>query len=298
MSRKIIELDDFGMYCCTGYDEDSLNLLIYHFLLKIKDEPCLKIALRFCERDYGASYDDVKEVLVENNYIRHDFTKDSWITYGMNLSLVEIKEIASELNLKNYGRKKDVLIRIYENADVNDIEADYYFLTDEGLNFIDEHDYIKFYIRFLSYSFRFSTYERHYLENGQNPSALFEFFKMHENIAVKENDIKHMVCSFKGYSQACIYYDRHDGLYEALYEYCLRINNPKLQLFGERIDLDNADAIIELSKQYSQAEFCELFEKAFENIEKTEFSKKFIFESLKELLKTEDPFYVEDVLFK
>ena len=206
--------------------------------------------------------------------------------------------MASELNLKNYGRKKDVLIRIFENTDVNDIEADYYFLTDEGLTFIDEHDYIKFYNRFLSYSFRFSGYERYYLENGQNPSALFEFFKMHENIAVKENDIKHLVCSLKGYSQACIYYDRDDGLYEALYEYCLRINNPKLQLFGERIDLDNVDAIIELSKQYSQVEFCELFEKAFENIEKTEFSKKFIFESLKELLNTEDHFYVEKKFFK
>ena len=206
MSRKIIELDDFGMYCCTGYDEDSLNLLIYDFLLKIKDEPCLKIALRLCECEYGASYDDVKEVLVENNYIRHDFTKDSWINYGMNLSLDEIKEIASQHNLKNYGRKKDVLIRIYENTDVNDIEADYYFLSDEGLNFIDEHDYIKFYIRFLSYSFRFSRYERYYFENGQNPSALFEFFKLHENIAVKENDIKHLVCSLKGYLQACIYW--------------------------------------------------------------------------------------------
>ena len=68
MSKKIIKLDEFGMYCCTGYDEDSLNLLIYDCLLKIKDEPCLKIALRLCERDYGASYDDIKEVLVENNF--------------------------------------------------------------------------------------------------------------------------------------------------------------------------------------------------------------------------------------
>ena len=33
-------------------DEDSLNLLIYDCLLKIKDEPCLKIILRSCERDY------------------------------------------------------------------------------------------------------------------------------------------------------------------------------------------------------------------------------------------------------
>ena len=38
MSRKIIKLDEFGMYCCSGYDEDSLNLLIYDFLLKIKEE--------------------------------------------------------------------------------------------------------------------------------------------------------------------------------------------------------------------------------------------------------------------
>ena len=298
MSKKIIRLDEFGMYCCTGYDEDSLNLLIYDFLLKIKDEPCLKIALRLCERDYGAGYEDIKEVLVENNYIRHDFTKDSWIEYGMNLSLDEIRQIASEHNLKTYGRKKDVLIRIYENTDVNDIEADYYFLSDEGTNFINEHDYIKFYNRFLAYSFRFSEYERYYLENGRNPDALFEFFKLHESIALKENDTRHLVCSLAGYSQACVYYKRHDGLYEALYEYCLRINNPKLQLFGERIDADNADAIIELSKQYSRQDFDELFEKAFKNVEKSSVSKKLILESLNEIVKTENPYMVEKELLK
>ena len=109
----IIKLDDFGMYCCNGYDEDSLNLLIYNFLLKIKKEPCLKKSLRLCKRDYGATYDDIKEVLIENNYIKHNFTKESWIKYGMNLYLDEIKEIASSYGLKNYGRKEDVLIRIY-----------------------------------------------------------------------------------------------------------------------------------------------------------------------------------------
>ena len=298
MSRKIIKLDEFGMYCCSGYDEDSLNLLIYDFLLKIKDEPCLRIALRLCERDYGASYDDIKDVLVENNYIKHDFTKDSWIEYGMNLSLDEIREIASQHNLKNYGRKKDVLIRIYENTDVNDIEADYYFLSKEGEDFINNHDYIKFYNRFLSNSFRFSSYEKYYLEKGADSSVLFEFFKQHESIAIKENDIKHLVCSLAGYSHACVYYKKHDGLYEALYEYCLRINNPRLQLFGERIDWDNANAIIELSKHYTQEEFQEFFEKAFKNIEEKSFSKKLTFKSLTEILKTQDPYAAENVLLK
>lgn len=36
MSKKIIKLNEYGMYFCTGYDEGSLNLLIYNFLLKLK----------------------------------------------------------------------------------------------------------------------------------------------------------------------------------------------------------------------------------------------------------------------
>ncbi len=298
MSRKIINLDDFGMYVCTGYDEDSLNLLIFDFLLKIKEEPCLKIALRLCERDYGASYEDIKEVLIENNYIEHDFTKDSWIKYGMSLYLDDIKEIASTYNLKDYGRKKDVLIRIYDNVDVNGIDADYYFLTDEGLDFIKQHEYIKFYNRFLAFSFNFSTFEKYYLENGQNIDALFTFFKMHEEIAQRENDIKHLVSSLAGYSQTCSYYKIKDGLYEALYEYCLRINNRRLQMFGEFLDLDNSHAIIELSKLYSDEEFEEIINEVFKNIGKTKISKKIIINSLNELLKTKSSYHVENEVLK
>ena len=298
MSKKIIKFSEFGMYCCTGYDEDSLNLLIYDFLLKIKEEPCLKIALRLCERDYGATYEDIKEVLLENNFIKHDFTKESWIKYGMSLYLEEIKEIASSFNLKNYGRKEDVLIRIYDNVDVNTIDADYYYLTAEGLDFIKQHDYIKFYNRFLSYSFKFSKFEKFYLENGQNIDALFSFFKMHEKIGFEENNKRHIVCAFAGYSQTCAYYNIKDGLYEALYEYCLRINDYKLQTFGKFLDWDNSHTIIELSKLYSAEEFEEILNEVFKNIKKTKFSKKIILKSLNELLKTENVSYVEREVLK
>ncbi len=298
MSRKIIKLDDFGMYICTGYDEDSLNLLIYDFLLKIKEEPCLKIALNLCERDYGASYDDIKEVLLENNYIKHDFTKESWIKYGMSLYLDEIKKIASSHNLKDYGRKEDVLIRIYENIDVNEVDADYYFLTDEGLDFITQHEYIRFYNQYLAFSFKFSGFEKYYLENGENIDAMLSFFKMHEQRGFEENDERHIVCAFAGYSHACEYYKIKDGLYEALYEYCIRINNPRLQMFGELIDWDNAHALIELSKSYSTEEFEGIFNDVFKNIGETKVSREIILNSLKELLKTEDSYYVEHEVLK
>ena len=297
-SRDIINLNEFNLYYYKAYDEDSLNLLIYDFLLKIKNEPCLKIALRLCEHYYGATYEDIKDVLLENNYLKHDFDKDSWIKYGMSLYLDEIKEIASNNGLKNYGRKKDVLIRIYENVDVNSIDADYYFLTDEGLDFIDQHEYIKYYKRVISNSFYFSRFEKYYLENGQNIDTLFRFFKMHEEIARNENDVPHLVNALAGYSQTCVYYNIKDGLYEALYEYCLRINDRKLQLFSEFLDWDNSHAIIELSKLYSDDEFEDIISEVFKNIKKTKISKKIILDSLKELLKTENYYYVEHEYLK
>ena len=84
----------------------------------------------------------------------------------------------------------------------------------------------------------------------------------------------------------------HSGLYEALYEYCLRINNPELQLFGERIDWDNAKAIIELSKNYSQRDSVNFSGNHLKILKK----QNFVFESLKEILKTENPFNVKNIV--
>lgn len=298
MSRKIIHLTEFGMYCCPGYDEDSLNLLIYDFLLKIKREPCLKIAFRLCEENYGATYDDIKEVLVENNYIKHDFTKESWIKYGMSLYLDDIKEIASDYDLKTYGCKEDVLIRIYDNVDVNTLDEDYYFLTDEGLDFINQHEYIEYYNRILAYLFKFSSFEKYYLENGQNIDAILSYFKMHEEIAKDEKDVKHLVWTFAGYSQTCTYYNIKDGLYEALYEYCLRLNNRMKVMSDRLIDWDNAHTIIDLSKLYSTEEFDEMLSDIFKEMGRTKYSKEIIKKSLNELLKTENTDYVEREVLK
>lgn len=78
--------------------------------------------------------------LIKEGYLE----KASLKTYLSTKTIEELKNILKENNLKKIGKKSELIDRILENINLENVkrENDYYELTNKGINFLKENEYI------------------------------------------------------------------------------------------------------------------------------------------------------------
>ena len=78
--------------------------------------------------------------LIKEGYLE----KASLKTYLSTKTIEELKKILKENNLKKIGKKSELIDRILENINLENVkrENDYYELTNKGINFLKENEYI------------------------------------------------------------------------------------------------------------------------------------------------------------
>ena len=228
----------------------------------------------FEEYKYKSEFDPIlndeslfKTEIYDKGYLESGLDSKSFNEYGLNLSHVELQELAKKYDLKTYGRKADIIQRITDNVDLSEIHIGYWKISPKGKEYIDEHEYISYYRKFM-YDFNFTDFENYCLKYGKDLENIFDYLNEHEKLSIKDNNIIWRCKTLLTYSSICAN-EEIDAIKKSVEEFCLRPlvdikKIPKFSLFYIFED-KNFNNIKKFSKKHSTDEIDEIFNKYYSN---------------------------------
>lgn len=198
-------MDEFGEICyrldpshnCT-WDTHDICLYksledLYHFPGNIED--IIK------EQTEEYDYDDNEKIfdeLVNNGYITKYLIPEYWENTAQNIKKKDLQDILRHNDLKISGNKNDLVKRIKENVNLEEIEfnsidsfnyIDYtiYLTTPLGVEFLDSHKYISLF-DYPLYEYHYEEYKKFIEDKDDYIQATIEFLELHVKIALKKED--------------------------------------------------------------------------------------------------------------
>ena len=184
-----------GRYC-EDTDESALKLAIMVSLEHLTSEPMFETMMRVSDI-FGVDDEDLIDYMMDNELIGDDVNQKSWTNYASTLTVSKLKNILKSSNLKVSGNKSELIDRIYENLDVEDIMDDLIddFLccvSDKGYNYLEKHEYTNYYRRYLR-KLSFTEFEEHYDSNIGIIDSILSFLDLHEKNAIETTNQKQYV---------------------------------------------------------------------------------------------------------
>ena len=177
----------------TFYGKDypiSHDIYIFRVLNTIKKTNSLKLALAVADMKGSTTSQFIELILTEQNFINDKVTYENWDEFAHDsLTVVDLKDILRENNLKVSGNKQELIDRIAENkVPLDEFKSDKVFITQKGEEFLEDNMWIKFYDDFLN-KFDFNDYLK-YLDNneGEFIETTLNYLEEHLALAKKENN--------------------------------------------------------------------------------------------------------------
>ena len=181
---------DDGFYENYFVNHPNKKLYIFstlNFLLKHND---LKTAAFFGCYDYTSNTEYVERLVVSDGYVDNSVSYENWDEFANDsLTVPMLKNILRDNDLKVSGRKQELIDRIRENKiPVDNFKTNHVKITQKGHDFLKEHDYIKFYSKFLK-KFDFNEFNT-FFENhkGNVNELLVDFLDEQIKFASENND--------------------------------------------------------------------------------------------------------------
>ena len=176
------------------------NLAMFEFLkLYNKNNDFIKSIINvecICE-DYEE--DEVEDLLVKKGYLDGTVDYENWDDFADKfLTVSNLKDFLRNNNLKVSGRKQELIDRVRENnLSLDEFETYDYKITDKGIQYMKDNEWMKFYNIFLQ-PFEFDDFFRYYnSHNGDIEDIaydyldeLFELGKKNNNSALLEVIVK------------------------------------------------------------------------------------------------------------
>ena len=247
---------------------ESLNLKIYNTILMMDKYHCYENYKYEHEFDPILNDEELFEKeIYDKGYLESGLDKESFEEYGLNLSHVELQDLAEKYDLKTYGTKADIIKRITDNVDLSEIHIGYWNASPKGRQFTDSHKYIRYYNEFF-YDFNFTDFENYLKKHGSDLNNILDYLNEHEEMSVKHNDIIWRCKSLCTYSCICAS-EGIDAFEKSIEEFCLRplvdVDKIPLGSLYDIFDYKNFENIKKFSQNHSIEELNMFFNKYYSN---------------------------------
>lgn len=264
-------LDDEADIDKGRYLDAYRNVAVYDFINIFEDNNNLDLTSSIIKIDYGFKNNYIKNYVLQEGYINNEAQKDEEVEYLNSLKVNELKEILKNNHLTVTGNKSDLIERIVEYVPSNMILTSEYHITDKGLNFIAEHEDIKFYNLTLKNYYYYEFREFLDEHDGSLSEVATLFLNEHLVKSVEKRDNKAYTDSLN----ALAYLNEKEknyekGLYYELKKFILGLNpifsDEQLYNYYQPISESNVENI-KLLLFKSKVDIAEEFRNAWDNME-------------------------------
>lgn len=176
MARYRLEEIEYGKEYPVSYDVD-----IYHVLSSMAIDIDYATVMEFLRLEDAPDKDSLNQVMAISGLICQEELEVDWSMATIDFKTSELREILQMNNLSTKGTKKELLGRLEDNQVT--IAGEFY-ITDEGINYLKDFSWIRFYERFL-HDFDFNDYYR-YLDGHEGDLKEVSLSYLDEHIALAQ----------------------------------------------------------------------------------------------------------------
>lgn len=282
------------------YIKTYLNVGIYDFIRIFNENNNFDLTNSIINIDYEFNADFIKNLVIKDGYISNELNSLEKENYLNSLTVNELKEILKRNNLTVTGNKSELISRIIEYVPSNFLPEKEYYVTEKGIVFINSHEDIDFYNKFLK-NFYYYEFKKFIDENKGDITEVTELFlNKHLEISIDKRDNK----AYKDSLKALAYLNALNNnieqeLHYELKQFIVGLNpifrDERLYNYYQPINENNVENIRKiLSENDFKIEY--EFNKAWKSME----IKKFIIPSkkslniLSQMISGEDRDYMND----
>lgn len=282
------------------YIKTYLNVGIYDFIRIFNENNNFDLTNSIINIDYEFNADFIKNLVIKDGYISNELNSLEKENYLNSLTVNELKEILKKNNLTVTGNKSELISRIIEYVPSNFLPEKEYYVTEKGIVFINSHEDIDFYNKFLK-NFYYYEFKKFIDENKGDITEVTELFlNKHLEISIDKRDNK----AYKDSLKALAYLNALNNnieqeLHYELKQFIVGLNpifrDERLYNYYQPINENNVENIRKiLSENDFKIEY--EFNKAWKSME----IKKFIIPSkkslniLSQMISGEDRDYMND----
>lgn len=282
------------------YIKTYLNVGIYDFIRIFNENNNFDLTNSIINIDYEFNADFIKNLVIKDGYINNELNSLEKENHLNSLTVNELKEILKKNNLTVTGNKSELISRIIEYVPSNFLPEKEYYVTEKGIVFINSHEDIDFYNKFLK-NFYYYEFKKFIDENKGDITEVTELFlNKHLEISIDKRDNK----AYKDSLKALAYLNALNNnieqeLHYELKQFIVGLNpifrDERLYNYYQPINENNVENIRKiLSENDFKIEY--EFNKAWKSME----IKKFIIPSkkslniLSQMISGEDRDYMND----
>ena len=258
-----------------NYIKSYQDVAIYEFIRLFIDNNNIELTNSIIKIDYEFKNDYIKNLVIKEGLISNEVDVKEVKKYLKSLTVNELKDILKNNNLTVTGNKSKLIHRIIKYVPDSNIMDNDYTVTDKGLKFIEEHEDITIYNKFLK-NFYYHEFKEFILKNtGSVNEVAILFLKKHLAKSIENKDFKALSDSLN----ALAHINKNNNNYEESLHYELKkfiigLNpiflDEKYYNYYQPINKNNIENIkFLLSKEKFNLE--DEFEKAWTDMEIKEF---------------------------
>ncbi|MDO5826394.1 MAG: SAP domain-containing protein [Methanosphaera sp.] len=143
-------------------ETNDLIILVYTAIKYMMEGTGFDKACRFTQNDTNVSSDEIRDYLIENDYVDMTVDEDNWQIVGQGFVIPELKEILKSHNQKVSGSKQELIDRIAINVPLDDIVNRKVYITNHKSKKLFESKSLNLYMKYLkgySYDSFMSVYD-------------------------------------------------------------------------------------------------------------------------------------------
>lgn len=168
----------------------SYDLDIFRSLKNLKKHNDLIPAVIFANLENSHSPEIIMNLLINGGFVDNSVSDENWNEFAHdNLTVLELKDILRENNLKVSGNKQQLIDRIGENeVPLDEFKSNKVKITEKGYGFLRDFEWIEFYEKFLT-PFDFDDFYRFYeTHEGRIDEIAVDYLNEHIKIANENKD--------------------------------------------------------------------------------------------------------------
>ncbi len=239
----------------------------------------------------------LKEIIIENNYLLPTISKDFSLKEEISkMDASQLTHILRKYGINASGKKKKLVKLALENINLTDIEDCEFTLTDEGLKFLEDYEWIGLYDFSLG-DFEFDDFCKYLDENGYEDfiQTSLDYLNEHEKNAHAQKDFGYVCDCYNARIYIFIYCEKDfNALIEDIKHYIFRINPiydyEDYYSSNSLLDYHDIEEIKILSEQFEIDKLEIIFNEVWDsmNLEKEFIGKKEAYELLEKLFDKEE----------
>ena len=224
---------------------DNYDICLYKIIqsLIMTDNLDEEIEFYIENTDYTGEANFLEDI-VSNGYCSNCVIPEYWDETAKSMEKMDLKKILGRYNLKTSGNKKELIDRIRDNVNLEEIELNsieslceanhtIYLLTPRGYEYLENNEYIQLYSEVL-YMYHYVEYKNYLKEHSEDnlKTSTIGFLKCHENKAFKEKNQMYYADHIETEANVYKYFEDNQNHFKTLIRLFVAELNP---LIGDEI---------------------------------------------------------------